>query len=368
MLGAQADQGQTMEVKRARWVVTLLLLTASTAPVQSVHAQDKPAPQGWKALATLPGAYVQDLSFVTGDVGYAASGNGQIFKTTDGGATWSAVLDLGSYPHWYGVHALNANDIVVSGFYNNGEQDAVIRWSHDGGASWSDDLLVSRTDWANRIHFWDSSTGVVTSGTGKPNLEFRTISGGLQLSDWNASTIDPDGGWFGGQFSALPNGHVRISGITYCESLDFAATWSCRPSIDSVFDGATFFLDDKRGWVGSGVISIPRKGWVHRTTDGGKTWSGRTLEGPWAIREIVFVNAKDGWAAGGSGDYGGIYVSHDGGETWQVELDAGVGLTACSTADYHIFCAGYDNSSTSHFYARDYDHIRRDNFDADAIQ
>jgi hypothetical protein len=64
---------------------------------------------------------------------------------------------------------------------------------------------------------------------------------------------------------------------------------------------------------------------------------------------------------------GGVYVSHDGGESWQVELDAGVGLTACSTADYHLFCAGVDNSATSHVYARDYDHIRRNDFDVDAV-
>ena len=112
------------------------------------------------------------------------------------------------------------------------------------------------------------------------------------------------------------------------------------------------------------MISIPTEGWVHRTTDGGKTWSDRTLDGPWQIREIVFVNAKDGWAAGGDGEIGGVYVSHDGGDTWEVELDAGVSLTACATADFHIFCAGIDNNATSHVYSRDYDHIRRDDFDA----
>jgi hypothetical protein len=185
----------------------------------------------------------------------------------------------------------------------------------------------------------------------------------LELTDWSAINVAPDDSWFGAQFSALPNGHVRMSGINYCESLDFAATWNCRPSIDAVFDGATFFLDDKRGWVGGGAISIPTEGWVHRTTDGGETWSDRTLDSPWAVREIIFVNANDGWAVGGSGDSGGAYISHDGGDTWTVELDAGVGLTACSTADFVIFCAGYDNSLNSHIYSRDYDHIRQGDFD-----
>lgn len=59
-----------------------------------------------------------------------------------------------------------------------------------------------------------------------------------------------------------------------------------------------------------------------------------------------------------------MYVSHDGGQTWTVELDAGVGLSTCATADFHIFCAGYDNNATSHVYSRDYDHIKRGEFEA----
>jgi len=357
-----------MDVRGSRRKVgAALLLAASTALILSGYAQDKPAPEGWKTLATLPGAYIQDLSFVSARIGFAAGGNGQVLKTVDGGESWSPVLDFGYPYYWYGVQALNADDVVVSGFFDSnwGIQEALIRWTHDGGLSWSDDLVVSTSYWANRVHFWDSSTGFATSINGNPNLEFRTTSGGLQLTDWSAYAIDPNGGWFGAQFSALPNGHVRISGVSYCESADYAATWNCRPPIDSGMDFSTFFLDDKRGWVGGGVISRPTEGWVHRTTDGGNTWSDRTLDGPWQIRSIIFVNARDGWAAGGSGDDGGIYVSHDGGDTWQVELDASVGLTACSTADYHIFCAGYDNSSTSHVFARDYDHIRRSDFDSD---
>ena len=215
--------------------------------------------------------------------------------------------------------------------------------------------------------------GFAIATDGNPNLEFRTTSGGLHLSDWTSFTVDPNGSWFGSQFSALSNGHVRMSGITYCESLDYAATWACRPSIDSIFDSATFFVDDLNGWVGGGGgIGVPDgspplfEGWVHRTTDGGKSWSERTLDTGWPIHSITFVDKRNGWAAGGGGDFGGIYVSHDGGQTWLLELDAGLGPTACATADFHIFCAGYDNSGTSHFYSRDYDTILTAEFAADA--
>jgi len=235
--------------------------------------------------------------------------------------------------------------------------------THDGGQTWSDTLTINPTyNPTSRIHFWDSNTGVAMSFA-EPNYAFRTTTGGLALTDWSRAEVDPNGGWFGAQFSALPNGHMRISGITFCESLDYAATFNCRPSIDAGSDFATFFLDDERGWVGGGWISVPMMGYIHRTLDGGKTWSDRVLEGPWMIREILFVNKHDGWAAGGAGNVGGVYVSHDGGENWAVELNTQVGLTSCATAEYHLYCAGFDDNGTSHFYARDYDKIRDGKFD-----
>jgi photosystem II stability/assembly factor-like uncharacterized protein len=136
---------------------------------------------------------------------------------------------------------------------------------------------------------------------------------------------NPDGGWFGLEFSLLPNLHARASGINYCDSTNAGAVWSCGASIDSVFDGPVFFTNDKAGWVGGGEISPNVEGWVHRTTDGGKTWSARTLDDPWPIREILFVTPKVGWAAGGNvySQVGGAYFSRDGGKTWTVDVNTG---------------------------------------------
>ena len=335
-----------------------------------------PSPNTWHEVSALPFTWIQDMSFVSARVGFAAGGNGQVLRTTDGGVSWAAVIDA-PYPYyWYGVHALTPNDIVATGFFNSSTAfTAIIRWSHDGGDTWSEDLVLSKNNYVypNHVHFWNQHLGFVATSSGAPDL-FRTTSGGLALTDWNAMTIDSD--WFGEQFSALPNGHVRISGIHYCESTDYAATWSCRPSIDPVSDWATFFVDDQHGWVGGGGgIGVPTgqppqfDGYVHLTTDGGATWSGRTLDVTWPIRSIVFVNKRDGWAVGGYAiapvlpNSGGAYVSHDGGLTWASEGDLGVALQTCTTADYHLFCAGNDDAATSHVFERDFDHIRVTGFD-----
>jgi photosystem II stability/assembly factor-like uncharacterized protein len=147
------------------------------------------------------------------------------------------------------------------------------------------------------IAFPSASVGYAAAELGQL---WKTTDGGAAAADWTSLVVDPNGGWFGNQFSLLASGHARTSGITYCGSSNGGVSWTCGPSVDPVFDGPTFFFDYDHGWVGGGEISPNVDGWMHRTTDHGATWSDRTLESPWPIREILFVTPDVGWAAGGN--------------------------------------------------------------------
>jgi hypothetical protein len=181
--------------------------------------------------------------------------------------------------------------------------------------------------------------------------------GGATGADWSSVTDNSDGGWFGLQFSLLPDLHARASGINFCTSYNGGAHWNCGPAVDSVFDGPVLFLNDSTGWVGGGEISPAVEGWVHVTTNGGKTWSGRTLDGPWPIRQLLFLNAKTGWAAGGNvySGVGGIYFTSDGGNTWSVDVTTNAEMDACDkralTTGHQVWCAGYTSSFNGVIYS-----------------
>ncbi len=330
-------QGQTREFGAER--------AAAVNP--RAYIPRNPSPNPWQLQATLPGAVIHDISFPTPEIGYAAAELGQVWKTTDGGNTWNEILNVGFPYYWYGVQAAGSKYVVISGF-NDNNFEGVLRWSTDGGMTWTSDIVLTTAGWSDRIHFPNHNDGVVMDqlNLNAANAAHWTTTGGMTAADWTEVVPDPNGGWFGDQFSMLTNLHTRASGITYCDSSNGGQVWSCGPSVDQVFDGPVFFYNDKSGWVGGGEISPNVEGWVHTTTDGGQTWSGRTLDGPWPIREIYFLTPKFGWAAGGNlyTNVGGMYFSNDGGQTWTVDISTGAEMKSCASQqvgkEITVWCAG----------------------------
>jgi photosystem II stability/assembly factor-like uncharacterized protein len=308
----------------------------------------------WTKLANLPGAVVHDVAFVSPTVGYAAAEQGQVWKTTNGGTSWTEIFNRGFPYYYYGV-AVTGNKVIVSGF-NDSTSAGILTQSNDGGNTWRADVVLSTSAWTDRVRFTHAfnhglaMNGLLSPGS-NPNVAWWTV----KRNSWQQDVPDPNGGWFGDEFTLLQNHAAFASGITFCKSTDLGAAWSCAPSADSVFDGPTEFVSSKVGWTGGGEISPNVAGWLHRTTDGGATWSGRVLQTAYPIREILFLSEKVGWAAGGNvySNVGGLSYSADGGKTWALDVTTGDEMGSCADqalsggTQTQVWCLGFNYNGSN---------------------
>jgi photosystem II stability/assembly factor-like uncharacterized protein len=326
---------------------------ASDAADHNPSRLDTDSGFAWNLQATFPDVVFIDLSFADDSVGYACAELGIVYKTTNSGATWTRIMNLGFPYYWYGISALSRDRAIVSGF-NNTEGTGIYRWTDDGGATWDSIVNLDTANWLSRAHFADSLHGIISAGW--VGGIWRTDNGGRNPSDWAYVQIDPARGWFEGNFCFRADGRSWLAGISFCSSTDNGATWNVQHSVDPTFDGGVWFSDTLHGWTGGGQISSPATGWVHRTTDGGSSWSDRLIETPEPIRAVLFLNETLGFAVGGNHftSVGAIYSTTDGGDSWRLDVNT---ASEMKGIDYQVigdsidfWCCGFNGSFTGCIY------------------
>lgn len=310
----------------------------------------------WVLKFNAAGKVFKDISFANTQVGYIVTELGAVYKTTNGGDNWTIKMNLGFPYYWYGVHALTPDTVVISGFNNQGAiSSGVVRWSFNGGDTWTSDItlrIASGVGWLDRVHFFNQNTGIVFAGLS--GAVHYTTTGGKDSTSWTYIQVNSDRAWFAGNYDFQNSGNIYATGIHLAKSTNFGVNWVSGPSADNVFDGGVDFLDNNNlyGWTGGGQISSPVSGWVHRTTDGGTTWSAR-YDFPYPIRAVKFYSIDLGLALGGNlyQEAGGIYSTTNGGLNWNLDVSTlaemfSVETKAVSADSADIWCVGSTGSST----------------------
>jgi photosystem II stability/assembly factor-like uncharacterized protein len=343
---------------------TLSVIPSSYEPLPAAMTGDSRLPANpspnpdWALKFTAAGKVFKDVSFADPLTGYVVTELGAVYKTIDGGDAWVAKLNLGFPYYWYGVEALTPDTVIIAGFNNQGPiTGGVVRWTYDGGATWSPDLELNipmnAVGWLDRVHFFNPDTGMVLNSFSGGC--WYTATGGKDTASWTYININPDLAWFAGNIDAQPSGQVFATGIHLAHSADFGVSWSTGQSADSIFDGGVDFVDPENvhGWTGGGQISAPVAGWVRRTTDGGQTWSPRLKTFAWPIRALLFLDDSTGWAVGGNlyDEAGGIWSTTDGGLSWNPDVNTAAEMFSLefkpvSGDSADIWCAGSTGGST----------------------
>lgn len=262
-------------------------------------------------------------------------------KSTDHAATWSAPTlvsgKLSSDKPWLGISKDGA-DIYIT-FSKGTGGDLYETHSHNGGSTFSAAQLIGTA--ANSHYFYSNGLAVLPSGTAVmsasqyPNTNRQTTTSPISISTFRTT----NGG----------------------------TTWT-RVNVDSVFGGPSYVTSSTTTLAAdtSGNLVVEYGGsttpgangniWVQRSTNGGLTWTGKTLLTPASGGGDASFPAI---VAGAAGDFRLTYMdsrtgawnvwyraSSDGGATWSADVrlsDATSGASYVSATGFAAPYGDYDS-------------------------
>ncbi len=259
----------------------------------------------------------------TGEYTTNTQGDG-LFKSIDGGLTWVRVATTGTVGDTCSkviVHPANNLHVHVTG------GKGYIR-SQDGGNSWSTRLSGSASDVAvdpvdpNVIYVAMHGDGVYRSTNG--GTSFGRLSGGLPAvgADFHRILIDVSVSNPQVLYAALIDGSAGLYG--FYKSTDGGSTWTEKtntpnfPSPQGWYDAFVGVDPTNENVVYAGGVSpIYAPAGVIKTTNGGNSWT-EISEGNNGVQlhpdqhDIAFGPTGTVWV----GNDGGVWKSNDGGANW----------------------------------------------------
>lgn len=299
--------------------------------------------------APVASSRTDDIWFIDPQIGWLVNSNGEIRKTTNGGASWQPQKQESVYWRCIGFATPQRGWAGTVGAVTNTRR----LWeTADGGETW--ELIDARLPAGAPSAICGLSVVneqvVYASGTNHPNRPaamVKTVDGGatwigLEMSEHATLLVDtyfptPDRGWVVGGKANVPNPTRDDVKPVVLFTADGGTTWENRAA-DLEFPFGEWgwkiqFLDDQVGFV---ALENFTGGAILKTINGGRTWHRHVVndvQGPEGqsnanLEGIGFVNAQHGWVGGwGTADFSGGYSSEtlDGGATWQAANDIGGG-------------------------------------------
>ncbi len=271
--------------------------------------------------------------------------NSQLFKTIDAGQTWFEIPNPNAQTSR--VHVIDLSLVDSTHLWICTAYPAKIFSTENNGATWEEQFYDSTmTDFINYIEMFDLNNGIAMGdaidwGAG-PAIFLRTTDGGANWVSVNDSAfggssgdiwrrvdfVNPDVGYFfesgsnpqllfktfdgGYNWDALPYPANYIMVLKfYDENIGYAINWDADYYTFDAGQTWTEIPDTTDGW-GTDIEYCPEdpsKVWkcelgssgAFFSSDSGKTWSEQT--GITAPRDIVFVDAANGWILGDVGVY-----------------------------------------------------------------
>ena len=271
------------------------------------------------AIPSLYGYY--DLYFVNENVGYSSRAETAVFKTIDGGETWAIVPLNGAagYSPKFQFQFLSEN----IGY----KVDGRVWKTNDGGVSWTQlsygDSSSNQDVIIRSVYFHDENTGYASGNDGRI---IKTTDGGVTWAKLSIYSFIYQLQFFDG------NSGILHADDSFYKTTDGGNNWSLvgsipafLPSTSSSSQSESVFLNENVGYAKSGGYTyIPGNqaillgGKLSKSVNGGATWTylnnGEDIidEG---IFSVAFLDENIGFVSGGV-NVKKVLKTTDGGMSW----------------------------------------------------
>jgi photosystem II stability/assembly factor-like uncharacterized protein len=252
-----------------------------------------------------------EFYFLNDLIGWASNYNKQIYKTIDGGVTWN--LQFTGLYFIENIKFLNAN----TGWCKEG--DYILRTTN-GGQTWTRHSFPWYEYSYFDYHFFDPQNGILATY----DRTFKTSNGGVtwitlpgvKSYAYSLMFVNNNIGYAVGPFGSIT------------KTTNGGNTWiSQSKSVTNEELRATYFIDSQKGWIGG------YSGRIYKTINGGRSWINQSV-GSNYTHDMYFINDQTGWAVGAVGQ---ILRTTNGGTNW----------TASTFFSYNtIHCVFFRNIST----------------------
>ena len=226
----------------------------------------------WLIAAQFTNNYARSIEFLSPQVGFCGTLEGQLYRTDDGGITWTDIMPQLPLPvpGICGLAGVDANTIHASGVFFG---PAYVIKSTDAGLTWQHTDLSAQAWCLVDILFLNADTGFVVGGAQTNSLGasiFRTTDGGATWSEvfttgsgfeWFWKIQSPDGVHL---YASIESAFSTAPRIAVSE--DAGATWSVLTlaPVPARLQGVGF-LTPQVGWAGDNML--------FSTSDAGQNWS-----------------------------------------------------------------------------------------------
>lgn len=274
------------------------------------------AGETWTKKTAAPGSKavggasdVADVWFTSASEGVISVGN-QIFRTTDGGSSWTPVAAVGSG----GLHVFDFTSATHGVAAGN---QAAVLITADGGASWS--LNVSDASNENIRSISCANVNNCLAATADSQRILNSTNGGVTWSTVTASTA---------KLAAVglvnPNRGIAVGETgTIVSTDDTGATWA---QINGGVAGEYNRLSVAS--INNAVIS-GKNGALARSTDGGRSWRAVNVSTSAEVLDAAFVGVSRGYVLD---SLGAVLRTDNAGSSWRF-LDTG---TTARAKDLHV--------------------------------